>query len=411
MPERLPLFATASRGTEDLLAQELTSLGAARARRDRGGVRFSANLREALRICLWSRLAMRVLYPLGQLEVHGAEGLYRAVLGLPWEEHLDTRSTFMVESSLKGSEHTHSGFVSLKVKDAIADRLRAKLGSRPDVDTRNPAVRVVAHLAGSQLSLSLDLCGEPLHRRGYRVESTLAPLKETLAAAILAAASYTGEEPLCDPLCGSGTLCLEAGLIATRRAPGLNRRFSVESWPRLGAEARRILSELRSEARAQARPAPFPIRGYDRDPEAIQAARRNAAAAKLGKELQLELGDATKLSPPPGPPGLLVTNPPYGERLKGGGQKGMKTFYFQLGESFSRWEGWRLAILAGNPAFESAFHARPRDRRALWNGPLECQLLQYGPRPASQLPLHPPPQAGDVPPVGKEQEEEEGGQQ
>ncbi|MBI3181795.1 MAG: RNA methyltransferase [Myxococcales bacterium] len=377
MPERFALFATASRGTEDLLAQELEGLGARKVRQDRGGVRFSANLREALRVCLWTRIAMRVLYPLAEAEAKGAEGLYRAAAAVPWEEHLDTRSTFSVEATLRGAEHTHSGFVALKVKDAIADRLRDKLGARPDVDTRHPKVRVVAHLAQTRLALSLDLCGEPLHRRGYRVRQTEAPLKETLAAAILAAAGYQGEEPLADPMCGSGTLCIEAGLIATRRAPSLSRPLSVEKWPHLGEIARRHLSELREEARQAIRAAPFPICGFDRSPEALEAARHNARAAKLEKEISLEAGDATILSPPPGPPGLIATNPPYGARLGGEGQKGMKAFYFKLGESLSRWEGWRMAILSGNPAFESAFHARPKERRRLWNGPIECRLLLY----------------------------------
>ncbi|MFZ5470216.1 MAG: THUMP domain-containing class I SAM-dependent RNA methyltransferase [Myxococcota bacterium] len=380
MPERLPLFATAARGTEDLLVAELEALGGKKIRQDRGGVRFFANLNEALRICLWTRLAMRVLYPLGESNAHGAQGLYDAAARVPWEEHLTTRSTFAVESTLKDSEHAHSGFVSLKVKDAIVDRLRDKLGARPDVDTRHPTVRVVAHLAKERLSLSLDLVGEPLHRRGYRIQTTPAPLKETLAAALLAAAGYTGEEPFADPLCGSGTLVVEAGLIATRTAPGLRRSFAVERWPHLGKTARAALDELRAEAKTSQRPAPFLLLGRDRDAEALDAARRNAAAAGLSGAVRFEEADATLAAPPPGPGGLLVSNPPYGDRLTAGGQKGMKTFYFKLGEALAQWKGWRMELLAGNEAFESAFHARPTNRRKLWNGPIACTLLSYGPR-------------------------------
>jgi len=378
MPRRLPLFATTARGTEDLLTEELTELGAVRIRQDRGGVRFSANLDEALRICLWTRIAMRVLYPLGEFQSKGAEGLYEAAGSVPWEEHFTSSSTFMVEATLRDSEHRHSGFVGLKIKDAIADRLRARLGSRPDVDTRHPVFRVVAHLAKERLSLSLDLCGEPLHRRGYRVSPVVTPLKETLAAAILRAAGYTGEEPLLDPMCGSGTFAIEAGLIAVRRAPGITRRFAVERWPRLGEEARRKLEDLRREARASERQAPHPIYALDRQEEALHAARRNVAAAQLTREVQIIAADATKPLPiPTDPPGLLVTNPPYGDRLKTSGQQGMKTFYFQIGESFRRLTGWRMVILSGNEAFESAFHARPSGRRALWNGPIACRLLTY----------------------------------
>lgn len=377
MAERLPLFATTSRGTEDLLAAELTALGAAKVRQDRGGVRFAANWNEALRICLWSRIAMRILQPVYEGEAVGKDGLYEAAASVPWEEHLKGDTTFAIEATLKDSEHTHSGFVALRLKDGMVDRLRRKWGSRPDVDTQNPDVRIVAHLHKSKLSLSLDLCGEALFRRGYRARPTVAPLKETLAAAILAASGYTGEEPFMDPMCGSGTLAIEAGLIAIRRAPGLNFRFAVERWPHVGKKAQAILEALRNEARAQERKAPCPIGARDRDEEAFEAATRNIAAAKLTREIVLESADATSAGPPPWSPGLLASNPPYGDRLKAGGQKGMKTFYYKLGEALAQWQGWRMALLSGNEAFESAFHRRPAGHRNLYNGPISCELLLY----------------------------------
>jgi len=380
MPPRLHFFATAARGTEPLLADELRELGATQVRQDRGGVRFAANWNEALRICLWTRIAMRVLYPLQEVEVIGAEGLYDAALAIAWEEHLTARSTFAVDATLKDSEHSHSGFVALKIKDAIADRLRKKLGQRPDVDVKNPAVRVVAHLAKQKLSLALDLAGEPLHRRGYRLRSTEAPLKETLAAAMLRAASFRGEELLLDPMCGSGTLLIEAGLIATHRAPGLSRRMGVERWAEQGAAASQILADLRADASRAIRVAPFPIRGLDRDEDAVEAARKNAATAGLADVIRVAAGDATALPAQGHALGLLITNPPYGDRLKTGGQKGMKSFYFKLGESFRSLDGWRIYVLAGNPAFESAFHRKPSSARVLWNGPIECRLLGYEPR-------------------------------
>ena len=381
MPRRLPLFATAARGTEELLAEELSELGAVRVRADRGGVRFLANLHEALRIAVWSRIAMRLLWPLAEAEVHGAQGLYDAAHEVPWEEHLDPGATFAVEASLRDSEHTHSGFVALKIKDALVDRLRERRGGRPDVDTRRPDVRVLAHLAGAQLSLSLDVAGAPLNQRGYRVRPTVAPLKETLAAAILRAVRYTGDEPLLDPMCGSGTFLVEAGLIGVHRAPGVHRRFGIERWPSLGAEARASLDRLRAEARAGERRAPFPIRGFDRSPEAVEAARANVRAARLEREISIAEADATRPLPLGDlDHGLLVTNPPYGDRLTQGGQKGMKTFYFQLGERLGGLSGFRLAILSGNPAFEAAFHRRPLRRRPLWNGPIECTLLEYAAR-------------------------------
>ncbi len=377
MAERLPLFATTTRGTEPWLSAELEELGARKIRQDRGGVRFQANLHEALRILVHSRIAMRILYPLGEFDVVGQEGLYDAVRTVPWEDWLTTRATFAVEATLKDSEHTHSGFVALKVKDAIADRLRDKLGARPDVN-KDPDVQVVAHLAKTRLSLSLDLSGEPLFKRGYRIETTPAPLKETLAAAMLRAANYDGSEPFADPMCGSGTLAIEAGHIATRRAPGLKRSFGVERWPTFCDQANPLLAEVKREAQAMVRPATFPIVARDRDADALSAVRRNVMAAGLAGSVVIEEADATHAAPPQGPPGLLATNPPYGERLGTGGQKGMKSFFFKLGEALNGWRGWRLAVLAGNPAFESAFHHRPRERFPLWNGPIECRLLMYG---------------------------------
>jgi putative N6-adenine-specific DNA methylase len=415
MAERLALFATTARGTEDLLAEELKELGARRIRQDRGGVRFMASLDEALKVCLWSRIAMRVLYPLGEYEAHGAEGLYDAVATVPWEEHLTPETTFAVEATLKDSEHSHTGFVALKVKDAIVDRMREKLKARPDVDPRQPDVRVVAHMVREKLSLSLDLCGEPLHRRGYRVRPTPAPLKETLAAALLRASGYTGEEALVDPMCGSGTILIEGGLIARRRAPGIARDFAVEKWPHLGERARELLADLRADARRNERKVAVPILGFDKDPDALEAARRNVKAAKLAEEIRLEEGDAMKMPPLPSPGGLLLTNPPYGDRLGSGGQKGMKSFYFKLGESLRAQSGWRLFVLSGNPAFESAFHSRPRSKRDLWNGPIACTLLGYSPVPvrggaeASEAPLGVPQDALDVAPVRPEDEAEEQG--
>jgi len=374
---RLPLYATASRGTEPYLAKELEALGARRIRQDRGGVRFMADLDEILRVCLHSRAAMRVLYPLGSFEARGAEGLYEAAKQVPWEEWLDAKTTFAVDATMKDSEHTHSGFVALKLKDAIVDRLRDKLGRRPDVDTRHPTYRVVAHLAKTELHLSLDLCGEPLFKRGYRIKTTPAPLKETLAAAMLIASGYEGDEPLADPMCGSGTLVIEAAYIAQRRAPGLKRHFALEDWPLFSQKAKPLLEDLKREAHAMVRPAPFPLFARDRDEDALAAVRRNVVAAGLSTAVRIEEADVLRADAPPGPPGLLITNPPYGERLGSGGQKGMKSFFYSLSEALGRWPGWRLAILAGNPAFESAFHRRPSGRAHLWNGPIDCALLQY----------------------------------
>ncbi|MCU0695139.1 MAG: THUMP domain-containing protein [Myxococcaceae bacterium] len=385
--ERLPLFATATRGTEPFLADELEGLGCKRIRQDRGGVRFFAALDELARVLVHSRVAMRVLYPLRQFEAEGADGLYEAARAVPWEEWLGRGSTFSIEATLKDSEHTHSGFVALKLKDGLVDRLREKWGQRPDVDTRNPTFHVVAHLAKTQLSLSLDLSGEPLFKRGYRVKTTAAPLKETLAAALLLAAKYDGSEPFVDPMCGSGTLAIEAGFIATRRAPGLKRDFACERWPHFAPKLKPLLEAVRTEAFAQVRPAPAPLYARDYDDEVIAAVRRNVVTSGLSTSVRVDLLDATTAPPPDGPPGLVATNPPYGERLGSGGQKGMKSFFHKLGTNLKTWNGWRFAFLAGNEAFESALGMRPSARLKVWNGPIACEWLQVAPRTPGRAPM------------------------
>lgn len=397
MAERLQLYATCARGTESLLAEELTELGARKVRQDRGGVRLLANVDEALYLSLWSRIAMRVLLPLAETEARGADGLYEAVSRIPWEDHLSRSSTFAVEASVRDSEVTHSRYAALRVKDALVDRLRERLGWRPDVDPRNPDVSIVAHLSRDRLSLSLDLCGQPLNRRGYRAQPTVAPLKETLAAAILRAEGYDGTEPLMDPMCGSGTLVIEAGLIARHRAPGLHRPYGIERWPAVGDKARKVLEELKQQARAGERKITVPLVARDRDAEALEAVQRNVRAARLSDEIRVEAQDVLEAAAPPAESGLLVTNPPYGDRLEGGrGQKGMKSFYFKLGEALRPLTSWRMSVLSGNPAFESAFHRRPSGRRTLWNGPIECTLLSY---PAQVAPGETPaaPEPPDAP--------------
>ena len=374
-------------GIEALALAELQKLGAHLPKRSPWGIRFSANLHEVLSIALHSRLCQRLLLFLGEFEAQGTQGLYEAAAAVPWEEYVRPDSTFCVEAKLRQSEHLHSGFVALKLKDALVDRMRQKCGRRPNVDAQNPAVRVVALLYKHRLHLFLDLAGRPLSRRGYRTQQGAAPLQEGLAAALLLWAEYSPGEAFCDPMCGSGTLAIEATLMALGRASGLLKPMGVERWPAWGTTARPLLQELRKEARAQESTSCPPMVARDVDAQLLEKARHNARAAGVLKYIRFELADATK-APPPGPSGLVATNPPYGLRLQNeGGQKGMKAFYFKWGEAMQRWPGWRLAVLAANPAFESAFHRRPSKRMQIKNGPLDCQLLHY-PSKAKPVPLH-----------------------
>jgi putative N6-adenine-specific DNA methylase len=370
----ISFFATVAAGSEDLLAQELRALGVKGLRAGKGGVRFTGEWDMALRTCLWLRTAMRVLLPIGTVPAHTADELYQGVRSLPWLDHLDVRHTFSVEASGTSEALRHTHFTALRIKDAIVDTIREKRGARPDVDAQKPDVRIIAHLAREHCDLSLDVSGEPLFKRGYRLEPTKASLKETLAAAVLLASGYDGERPLVDPMCGSGTIALEAALIAHHRAPGLERGFGIERWPLFDDRLRTTLKELREEARAQIRKIAPPILARDRDPDAVAATRTNIS--RLALPVQVAEADARELTPLD-PPGFVVCNPPYGERLEMGGKKNLKTFFWQLGQSWRELHGHHLSVLSGGPEFESAFGLRPAGVRAMYNGPIACRLLQY----------------------------------
>lgn len=368
------LLATASAGTEALLADELTELGLSGVHAVRGGVRFSGGLAEGMRACLWSRIAMRVLLPLAEYPAADADALYAGAREVRWEEHLDPRRTFAVEAVGRTQALGHTHFTALKVKDAVADTLRERRGARPSVDAENPDVRIVAHLAAGRVSLALDLAGEPLFKRGWRIAQTEATLKETLAAAILRAAGYDGTRPLVDPMCGSGTLAIEAALLAQHHAPGVNRRLGLERWASFDASLRDDLRRMRDQARRGVRGGAPPVLASDRDPEAVRATLANVRRA--GLSIGVRQADARELGPLD-PPGFLVVNPPWGLRLDGGGRQRLKTFFWQLGQAWRSLHGHRLAVLAGGPEFESAFGMRPSARHPLWNGPVRCTLLLY----------------------------------
>ncbi len=357
-------YATCPRGAEEALEGELAALGAKGVRPGRGGVRFTGERETALRACLSLRTALRVLEPIGEFAATSSDELYAGALELPWPELIARGQTLAVAASGRAEGLTNTRFIEQRIKDAAVDALRTKAGFRPDVDPRAPDVLVVAHLAEGRCSLSLDL----------RVRTVEAPLRESLAAAVVLYSGWAGVTPLHDPLCGSGTLAIEAALFASRRAPNLKTKLACESWPRTAAEDGRTLQRLREELAQRATAAP-PILASDRDADAVEATRANARAA--GVTLQIFAADAREIRPLDRP-GQLLLNIPYGERLGTGGRKQLKTFYHQLGASLRRLEGHRAAILSGNEDFESAFGVRPSGpARVLWNGPLRCTLHRY----------------------------------
>jgi putative N6-adenine-specific DNA methylase len=361
-------YATAALGTADLVARELRGLGFSGVRYDAGGATFDGDgTAAAMRACLHLRAALRVLWPLARFRAASADELYEGAAAVAWEDHLTPRTTFAVSASTAAPPPlAHAPFLGQRVKDAIVDRLRARLGARPDVSRTDPDVRAYVHVADDgQASVGVDASGDSLHLRGYRVAQTAAPLRETLAAAVLLATDWRGDAPLLDPMCGSGTIAIEAALLATRTAPGLARRFGFERWP---AFDRAAWDRLRDEARDLVRPAPAPIFGRDRDPAAVAAARRNAAAA--GVAVDWSVADVRDIQPLD-PPAVLVTNPPYGERLDAS-----RDVWNALGTALRRLRGHTAFVLLPRAALP-ALRLRPTWERRLKNGPITVALCRF----------------------------------
>ncbi|HEY5447909.1 MAG TPA: THUMP domain-containing protein, partial [Polyangia bacterium] len=331
-----------------------------------------------MRVCLRARVAVRVLMQLATFEANDAATLYDGARAVAWRDWLTAKSTLSVHGSVRDTPAlTHSGFAALKVKDAVVDVLRDAYGARPDVDTKSPDVGIVVHIAAGRAGVFLDLAGEALHRRGYRVAMVEAPLKETLAAAVLALGGARADLPFVDPMAGSGTLAIEHALAARGIAPGLRRRFGFERWPTLPPEALADFGRMRAEAEeaaiaAQRKPLE-PIVCADVAPEALAAARQNAAAASVDDALTFERADVTALQRR-WPAGTVVTNPPYGERLK---PESLSALYRGMGRAFARLGGWRVVVLSGSPLWTREVRQKPAISHKLFNGPLEVRLLVY----------------------------------
>ncbi len=381
-----PLFASAPKGIASLLFSELSTLGATELKEQPAGVKFHGTLETAYRVALWSRTASRLLLPLADFYAPTPEALYAGVQAIDWAENLMPDGPLVVDANTSHSKITHSHYAALKVKDAIVDQFRELCGVRPSVDTNNPDLRINLHLHRDQATISIDLSGDSLHRRGYRRESVAAPLKENLAAAILLRggwpAIYQAGGPLLDPMCGSGTLLIEAALMAGDIAPGLLRKqFGFLRWKRHDAALwEQLLSEAQERRTAGVATLPTLI-GYDNERRAVRAALANVEAAGLHGKIHIECRDATTLTPPATQqPGLIVINPPYGERL--GETETLGTLYATLGRQMKQhFVGWQAALFTGNPDLAKQLGIRAKKIYPLYNGPLECKLLRIDLQP------------------------------
>lgn len=367
-------FATCGRGIEPVLAEELRALGATDVQPGRGGVHFAGEQALLYQANLWLRTAIRVLQPILEAKVESPDELYDAVRGLDWSKWLTPDHTLAVDCNVRDSRITHSKYAALRVKDAICDQFLERVGRRPSVDVETPMVGLNLHIYKNEATLSLESSGESLHKRGYRPILTKAPLNEALAAALVLLTGWNGATPFADPLCGSGTLPIEAAWLALRRPPGLTRkRFGFQGWMDYDVE---LWTTLRDEARRGVlRSLPLPILGSDERGDAVSFAINNARAAGIGHILRFDKRGVCDFQPP-GPPGVIVCNPPYGERI--GEERNLFGLYKLLGEVFSqRCSGWTAFVFTGNPRLASAIELQPAAQTPLYNGKIPCRLLRF----------------------------------
>ncbi|MBF7143321.1 MULTISPECIES: bifunctional 23S rRNA (guanine(2069)-N(7))-methyltransferase RlmK/23S rRNA (guanine(2445)-N(2))-methyltransferase RlmL [Pseudomonas] len=411
MSDVVELYLTCPKGLEGLLAEEAATLGLADVREHTAAVRGEANLETAYRLCVWSRLANRVLLVLKRFQMKNAEDLYHGVREVEWADHLEPTGTLAVEFSGHGSGIDNTHFGALKVKDAIVDSLRAPDGQRPGVDKLNPDLRIHLRLDRGEAILSLDLSGHSLHQRGYRLQQGAAPLKENLAAAILIRAGWprlaAEGGALADPMCGVGTFLVEAAMIAADLAPNLRReRWGFSGWlGHVPAVWRKVHDEASARAREGLSRKPTWIRGYEADPRLIQPARNNIERAGLSDWIKVYQGEVATFEPRPdqNQKGLVVCNPPYGERL--GDEASLVYLYQHLGERLRQaCLNWQAAIFTAAPDLGKRMGIRSHKQYAFWNGALPCKLLLLDVIPQQFVtgerrtgPVDPASQANDQP--------------
>jgi len=366
-------FAPCPRGLEGVLCAELEQLGAQAVVATPGGAAFAGPFALCYRVNLESRIASRVLWRVFHGSYRDEQDLYRAAHELPWRDWFAARRTIKVKVSAQHCPLKSLDFVTLRIKDAVCDQFREATGARPSVDTRQPDIRIDAFLDHKDVTLYLDTSGEALFKRGLRKAATDAPLRENLAAGILRLTGWTGQQALLDPMCGGGTILMEAALMARNIAPGLGRRFAFEKLTNFDPRAWRDLCEV-SRSRQTAK-TPRAIYGSDLEGQALHAARANLEAAGLADAVALKQADVLALKPP-SDEGILVTNPPYGVRL--GEEEALAEFYPRLGDNLKRnFAGWRAYIFTADLRAPKLIGLAASRRTPLFNGALECRLFEF----------------------------------
>lgn len=367
-------YAKVAKGLEAIAAQELENLGAQNVCPEFTGVSFSGDLTLLYRVNLWARTIFRVLVPIAEIRCVNREILYQEVKKISWEQYISPKNTFAVHCTGGNERLNHTHYTALQIKNAITDQQMQRFRYRSNIDIKNPDLLVNAHIQENRCILSLDSSGSSLHQRGYRLAMGFAPLKETLAAALLEMAEYSPDLPFLDPLCGSGTLPLEASLKALNIAPGLFknefgfmkwRDFDESLWQELLTEAKNTqLTELKAM-----------IVGSDRDSDILSQARTNAKRCGVADKIKFIQTDLSELEPP-ADKGIIICNPPYGERL--GEVEELGKLYKMLGDIFKqRFTGWTAFILTGNKQLSKQVGLRTSARIHVDNGSIPCTLLKY----------------------------------
>lgn len=377
MTNSYAFLATCARGFETQLDHELHALGIEHTTPSAGGIRFDTSFKTAMKLCLWSRIANKIELLLGECYAPHEDAIYDLGRNLPLEPWFSPTSTFCIRAHVNDKKFTNSVYLSLKLKDGIVDHMRDKWGQRASIDTERPDIVIGLQVVQRRARVFLELQGDPLNMRGYRRRQLQAPIRETLAASMIAVSNWDPETSgFIDPMCGSGTFAIEAALHATNTAPGIQRHFGFEtlpcfpdyaaSWRQLREEARDLSKRTRKSLNAS-------IRAIDIDDSALDIAQNNAQTAGVAELIEFSKGDILKLRPTPA---VLVTNPPYGERITVNDLE-LPEFYYQLGRHLRTFNDASLTIISVPELLKKNMHMKPAERIPTYNGPIPCEVARY----------------------------------
>lgn len=366
------MIAKTFAGLEDVLAEELRNIGCENIKPLRRAVEFHGDNIAMYKANYWCRTALRILKPVKLFNAVNEEELYKGVSEIEWWTLMDIEDTFAIDSVVNSSYFNHSKFVALKTKDAIADCFRKKFDKRPSVDTENPSVRINIRVFNDEVTVSLDSSGTSLHRRGYRIETGLAPINEVLAAGMILLSDWKRDCHFVDPMCGSGTILMEAALIANKIPPGFYRQsFGFEKWKDFDAEA---WEKIKDDAIAGQQEFEHMIIGSDISGKMISISRNNIRNARMHKDIDLQASNITDYIPPAGK-GIMITNPPYGERMK---VEDVKALYKKIGDTLKKnYAGYDAWIISSDLEAHKFVGLRPSRKIKVFNGPLECRFLKF----------------------------------